>query len=78
LILSQASHANEANKKDVFITFQFNFQVKLAVNAILAHVNTENGSSVKKKKELFSSKQNFWLMVALRKIPRSEVKPKKM
>lgn len=48
-------------------------QVKLAVNALLAHHEKE---SVQKKSELFEANNYLWLVYGLRKIPKTEIKPR--
>lgn len=60
--------ANDTEK----VPFKKN-QVKLAVNALLAHHEKEG---VQKKSELFEANNYLWLVYGLRKIPKTEIKPR--
>jgi len=52
-------------------------QVKLAVAALLAHLNA-NKMSGKDKDKLFKSEEFLWLQVGLKKVPFAEKKPRRL
>jgi len=54
-------------------------QVKLAVSALLAHLNDKDSErSQKKKDQLFATDETMFLTLGLRKIPQTEKKPRKI
>jgi len=52
-------------------------QVKLALTALLAHLQSKK-SELKKKDELFEKEDTLWLLLSFKKIPQVDSKPRKI
>jgi len=53
-------------------------QVKLAVSALLAHINDKEREDSSRKDELFKNDEILWLVLGLKKTPSVEKKPRKV
>jgi len=53
-------------------------QVKLAVEALLAHINDKERESSNRKDELFKRDETLFLVLGLKKVPGLEKKPRKL
>lgn len=76
-ILSANSHYYQTNFIKPLFKYFCVIQVKLAVSALLAHLDDQSSKKARKD-ELFKKDDDLWLLLGFRKIPQVNLKPKKM